>query len=227
MSAKITGMIFESTLPPSQRLVLLALADRGSADGRNIYPSIIEVAGMTGLSGRHVKRVMHQMKDAGIILVESQAGYHSPNRYRINLTKLDKQARVIPLRVIPDFTPEQKSKLADAEEVYALYPKKAERQHALRAIIKALKSNPKDYLIERTKLYADTVNGCAREFIPYPQKWFNRERFKETPAEWAIKERDGSTNRLEDELKRLKNRTSWTDEQRARIHELQKLVGHQ
>jgi len=224
MSAKITGMIFESTLPPTQRLVLIALADRGSSDGRGIRPSIIDVASMTGISQRHVKRVLLKMKEQRIILVEEQAGYHSPNRYRINLAKLDKAARVEPLTRLPAFTPEQESRRVDAESIYAEYPRKTERQYAIRAIIKALKSNTVEYLMERTKLYASMVNGSDKTFVPYAQRWFNRERFNDDPSTWRIKEGDHDMNKRREELKRLKNKNSWTDAERARLHELKRIL---
>lgn len=70
------------------------------------------------------------------------------------------------------------------EEIYAAYPKKVGRPTALRAICRALAKHSFDFLLERTRLYAQTCNAPA-EFIPYPSSWFNQERFNDDPATWS------------------------------------------
>ena len=69
------------------------------------------------------------------------------------------------------------------EEIYAAYPKKVGKPTALRAIRRALAERPFDFLLERTRLYAQTCNSPA-EFIPNPSTWFNQERFNDDPATW-------------------------------------------
>ncbi len=69
------------------------------------------------------------------------------------------------------------------EEIYSAYPKQVGKPAALRAIRRALTKWAFDFLLERTRLYAQTCNSPA-EFIPHPTTWFNQERFNDDPATW-------------------------------------------
>ena len=76
---------------------------------------------------------------------------------------------------------------AEAEAIFALYPRKVGKQAALRAIVKALGKIPGDVLSERVRTFASIV-GRWREadhaFIPHPSTWFNEGRFDDDPNEW-------------------------------------------
>jgi hypothetical protein len=79
---------------------------------------------------------------------------------------------------------EERSSLThQEEEIYEAYPKKVAKPAALRAIRHALAKHPFDFLLERTRRYAQTCNSPA-EFIPHPSTWFNQERFNDDPATW-------------------------------------------
>lgn len=69
------------------------------------------------------------------------------------------------------------------EEIYAAYPKKVGKPAALRAIRRALAKWPSEYVLERTRLYAQTCNSPV-QFIPHPSTWFNQARFDDDPATW-------------------------------------------
>jgi hypothetical protein len=69
------------------------------------------------------------------------------------------------------------------EEIYAAYPRKIGQPVALRAIRRALSKRPYEFLLERTRLFAQTCNSPA-EFIPHPTTWFNQARFNDEPATW-------------------------------------------
>jgi hypothetical protein len=69
------------------------------------------------------------------------------------------------------------------EEIYAAYPKKVGKPAGLRAIQRALAKYPFDFLIERTRRYAQTYNGPI-EFMPNPSTFFNQDRFNDDPATW-------------------------------------------
>lgn len=71
-----------------------------------------------------------------------------------------------------------------AEEIYQLYPLKAAKPDALRAITKALKTNTSIYLRERTEAYAKAVKDTDT-LIPHPATWFNGERFNDAPETWV------------------------------------------
>lgn len=81
----------------------------------------------------------------------------------------------------------------EAEQVYALYPKKVGRDEALRAITKQLKSHPLAYLLDKTNQFAEAVNSWPVSYryfqdggdrCPHPASWFNQGRFADDPKEW-------------------------------------------
>lgn len=79
---------------------------------------------------------------------------------------------------------EGKPKLVPSpEDIYNAYPLKKERPQALIAIRNAIKTHGAEFLLERTMAYAKARNGDV-SYVPYPQKWFNREGFKDDPETW-------------------------------------------
>lgn len=82
---------------------------------------------------------------------------------------------------------------AEAEAIYALYPKKVGRDNALRAISKALDACPADRLTEQTKLFAECVRSWPYSYrysqdgfdrCPHPASWYNAGRYADDPKEW-------------------------------------------
>lgn len=74
---------------------------------------------------------------------------------------------------------------ADVEALYAAYPRKVDKGHAMRAIRAALKKAPFDQLLQAVQAYATDSAGriaagkLKKELIPYPATWFNGERWKD------------------------------------------------
>ena len=89
----------------------------------------------------------------------------------------------------------------DAEEIYGIYPRKIGRREALRAITNAiyrLKNGSEGppgilqsfddvrlYLIQRTRLFADSSAGQAGVYTPHPATWFNASRYLDDESEWS------------------------------------------
>ncbi len=71
-----------------------------------------------------------------------------------------------------------------AETIYQEYPRKVAKKPGLAAIIKAMKSNAPEMLLEKVKEFASASKGKESRFIPHPATWFNEERFDDDPAEW-------------------------------------------
>jgi hypothetical protein len=69
--------------------------------------------------------------------------------------------------------------------IYDAYPRKIGRPAALKAIAKALKTMDPARLLELTQKYAAAVAGTDQQYIPYPQKWFNQERYNDDPKTWG------------------------------------------
>ncbi len=82
---------------------------------------------------------------------------------------------------------EEKKPSIEPEEIYEAYPKKVAKPEALKAIKKALKKVDASTLLEKTKAYAETVNGSDRQFVPNPATWFNGERYNDSADTWAVK----------------------------------------
>jgi len=79
-----------------------------------------------------------------------------------------------------------------AEAIYQEYPRKVSKPEAIAAIKKALKTISAEKLIEKVKAYAQAIAWKDRQFIPHPATWFNKERWKDDPAEWVQPSSNGS-----------------------------------
>lgn len=87
------------------------------------------------------------------------------------------------------FRKKKKGVAADAERIYAAYPRKVAKDAAVRAIAKRLAAgcDPED-LLSKVTAYATATDRWAehdRQFIPHPATWFNRGSFDDDPAEWT------------------------------------------
>lgn len=73
------------------------------------------------------------------------------------------------------------------EAIYQVYPRKAGKPSALRAIKQALKRHAYEDLLQKTKAYAEAVAAWpkdSRQYVPYPATWFNDERFNDPVEGW-------------------------------------------
>jgi hypothetical protein len=103
---------------------------------------------------------------------------------------------LFPGEILPmaESIPLKKSQLQElAESIYQEYPRKTAKDNAIKAILKAMKENNPAFLLERTKAYSSAIGWKERQFIPYPAKWFNEERFNDDPEEW--KQPSGQTSK--------------------------------
>lgn len=106
MSVKLMAEIFESeVLGPTERLVLLALADHAGEEG-TCYPSISRLCQRTGLKERAVQSNIQKLKNAGYISIEMNAGKRGSNLYTIRSTPaadapLDPRSRCTPQEMHP------------------------------------------------------------------------------------------------------------------------------
>lgn len=87
----------------------------------------------------------------------------------------------------PEATPE--------ERLYAVYPRKVAKQDALRAIAKALQSQPFETLLPKVEAYAAAVARWPEEdrrWVPHPATWFNRGSYDDDPKTWERKTPGGA-----------------------------------
>src|SRR4051812_14005624 len=111
MSAKITGQLWDYRLSTTERMILMALADRCDHDGSEARPSVARLVWMTNISEREVYNTLADLKARGVLTVTRKAGYHRPTEYQIVLNSLvrkmpftpagDKGARPAPMKGAP------------------------------------------------------------------------------------------------------------------------------
>lgn len=96
----------------------------------------------------------------------------SPLHYRAKNTNKE-EAKASKRACAPEA---EKPSLSQAESIYAAYPLKVGKQSALKAIAKALKSEPYVKLLEATQAFAKGNADCPeseKRFIKHPAAWFN------------------------------------------------------
>jgi len=83
--------------------------------------------------------------------------------------------------------------LPDAEQVYALYPRKVGREDALTAISGSLKKHDLAYLLDKTNQFAEAVKSWPSSYryfqdggdrCPNPATWYRQGRFADDPSTW-------------------------------------------
>lgn len=97
MSVHVTSLIWESTeikshagtyrIKPSEKLVLLQIADNSGRDGRCAYCCFSRIARETAMSRTGVIRIISRLEKLGALEVERVAGHakNSHNNYTLNL----------------------------------------------------------------------------------------------------------------------------------------------
>lgn len=86
MSIKVMSAIFESDLPPSKRLVMLALADHANDEGI-CYPSIARLCLRTGMKERTVQTHIRELEAGGHLSREMNKGRGGSNLYHLTPAK--------------------------------------------------------------------------------------------------------------------------------------------
>ncbi len=85
MSVALINRVFEDeVLRPTERLVMLALADHADDSGE-CYPSMQRLMQRTGLTDRAIQNNVKRLVDAGYLSVETGGGRRQSNLYRLHL----------------------------------------------------------------------------------------------------------------------------------------------
>lgn len=75
-----------SRAEPTDRLVLLAIADAANDQGADAYPSMATLTAKTNLHERSIQRALKRLVELGELVVYANAGPRGCNRYRIPMT---------------------------------------------------------------------------------------------------------------------------------------------
>lgn len=186
----------------SELLVLLALADYADDEGW-CYPSMQGLADKCRLHIDTARTTVAKLERTGhlqrIVGGGPDFGNGNVNRYRIVGWGVSEGGAIQPPvgmsahpTAIDPTKPSENRQLEievakpTEEHVYKAYPRHIAKPAALRAIRAALKrvpgNNPKerlDFLMERTKAYAEIMADQDPQFTPYPATWFNQDRFND------------------------------------------------
>ena len=85
MSVKVMGRVWDSGLPPHQRLVLLAYADAAEHDGSKAFPGEDRLAEMTGYSLTSVDRITRELRTLGVLVQVGRGHRGRRAEFRVNL----------------------------------------------------------------------------------------------------------------------------------------------
>lgn len=83
MSVRVSTYVWQIKLAPSQKLVMLALADHCHDDGSEARPSQPTIIAKTGLSEQSVRRALTSLLREGYIQLDRPASQHRANCYVI------------------------------------------------------------------------------------------------------------------------------------------------
>lgn len=124
MSVKVQGWVWDQSLPTSEKIVLLKLADHADHEGGNVYPSVASIAAQTGLSERQVQRYLKGFLEKGILVIDDRAagGRGRTRVYRFTFEKGDAGDTVLPRQRVTSTTP-----IPTPETVTPMSPIAAER----------------------------------------------------------------------------------------------------
>ncbi len=91
MSVKQMALVWEHEWAAGEQLVMLSLADHADHEGRSIWPSHDLTAYKTGYKRRNVQRVIKQLRDKEILVVEKESTATRPTEYRIDWSKAERK----------------------------------------------------------------------------------------------------------------------------------------
>lgn len=103
MSIKIMTRVFDSDLPTTEKMVLLAMADYASDNGDSIFPSIETLSRKTSLSERAVQNTIKSLIEKNyLILLKKGGGRNKTNLYKIRCSRFTVYEDNFELKGAPD-----------------------------------------------------------------------------------------------------------------------------
>lgn len=90
------SVVWDLPIEPTQKLLLLAIADHADDAGFNAYPSIARLAERCTISERTVQRALRALEKDGWIAVQRRATRYQPTCYRVSLDGPSKAPKEVP-----------------------------------------------------------------------------------------------------------------------------------
>lgn len=180
------------------RLVLLAIADHQGEIGA--WPSISTLARMVNASERSVQRDLRELEALGELIIEPQQaptrGKYRANRYWVNLpgitlgvttetlgvtnTTLGVTNTALGVTTVGALTVNRTIKeplnnlgVEAFKKFWEIYPRKAGKQAAEKAFLKAIANVDAEDVIAGATRFAEDPNLPPKQFIPHPATWLN------------------------------------------------------
>lgn len=172
----------------AELLVLLALADHAKDDGV-CWPSIDSIAKKSRVSQRGVQEIIKKLEGAGRLKVKTGEGPNGTNVYKVIVGGCSgctpqpavgkNDGYLHPNHKEPSVTTSTNpnTNTSGAEEVYRAYPRKVGKPAAIKAIERAIKTHGLELVMAGTKAFTAASADTEPHFIPYPQKFYNQERY--------------------------------------------------
>src|SRR5690606_10826135 len=88
VSLRALDAVFRSTLPATDKVALLALADWADDDGGRIFPSMRTAAAKASLGERTMQRVVKRYVTSGVLELVTPATPRMPAEYRLHFDRL-------------------------------------------------------------------------------------------------------------------------------------------
>lgn len=184
----------------TDRLVLIALADRANDDGRDCYPSVDRLARDANVSARAVQYSLRRLREQGLIETTYNAGKHGANAYAVlmvdqpplgtqDLHPAESAPPQNPARIRSDSAPEPSLEpslerslptveispaRASFDDFWMAYPRHAGKRDASKAWVAAVKrAEPVQIIAGAVRFAADPNREPA--FTAYPATWLRRD----------------------------------------------------
>jgi hypothetical protein len=88
VSVEVSRLAWEVELPPTEKFVLVALADFASPDGTDVFPSTALLARRTGWEERTIYKARSSLRKRGVLMTVKPATFNHPTIYRIDMKEL-------------------------------------------------------------------------------------------------------------------------------------------
>jgi hypothetical protein len=200
MSIRLMSEVWRTTLPTTEKMVLLVIADHANDEGTQSYPSQATIAEKASISIRTVQRAVNTLVQEGYIRMFKHSGGspecredRRPHLYQINIGKLRGDNMTGRTNVAngatmttstgrqsrPKNHPLEPSKEPSAFlRFWELYPRKTARAKAVEAWDRALRYAKPEEILNGAERYANDPNRVDA-YTAYPATWLNQHRWND------------------------------------------------
>ena len=213
MSHQMTALAMEQDLAPAPKIVLYWIANHHNGETGLCFPSINRLAKVCRMSRRSVEKHIADLAGLGLIQVTQRfrpEGGKTSNSYQLLLKSsqdfhTDAQNLRIPtakaahgdtqnLRMNnlgrKNLGIEDNILVEKIDDFYKCFPRKTAKGSARKAWEVAVAKTDPDVIISKAALFAASVDGKDKKFIPHPATWLNQERWDDEIFAQADSEQD-------------------------------------